>query len=65
MYEGLFHKFTQNEDMKKKLLQTKDSKLVEHTKNDKYWADGGNGSGQNRLGILLMKLRDQLRQEKI
>ena len=26
--------------------------LVEHTKNDRYWADGGDGSGKNMLGIL-------------
>jgi N-glycosidase YbiA len=47
-----------------KLLETKDCKLVEHTKNDKFWADGGNGSGQNKLGILLMQLRDELRKKQ-
>ena len=57
MYEGLVLKFTQNKQLAKQLLETKDSKLVEHTKNDKFWADGGNGSGQNKLGILLMKIR--------
>jgi predicted NAD-dependent protein-ADP-ribosyltransferase YbiA (DUF1768 family) len=31
--------------------------LIEHTVKDKYWADGGNGTGKNRLGFLLMKLR--------
>jgi len=35
--------------------------LIEHTKNDSYWADGGDGSGKNRLGQLLMELRNQLR----
>ncbi|WP_050027023.1 NADAR domain-containing protein [Verrucomicrobium sp. BvORR034] len=30
-------------------------------RNDSYWADGGDGSGKNCLGILLMELRDQLR----
>ena len=47
-----------------KLLETKDCKLVEHTKNDKFWADGGNGSGQNKLGILLMKIREELKTKK-
>ena len=33
----------------------------EHTTNDSYWGDGGNGSGQNKLGHLLMQVRDELR----
>lgn len=58
MYEGLRHKFTQNKELKQKLLETGDRKIIEHTDRDKYWGDGGNGEGKNRLGILLMKLRD-------
>ena len=57
MYEGLKAKFTQNSDLKVKLLETGDRKLVEHTENDHYWADGGDGKGLNRLGTLLMRLR--------
>lgn len=57
MYEGLRYKFCQNKELKQKLLATGDRKLIQHTKNDKYWADGGDGSGKNRLGILLMELR--------
>ncbi len=33
-----------------------------HTTNDSYWADGGDGSGKNMLGKLLMELRTELRQ---
>jgi predicted NAD-dependent protein-ADP-ribosyltransferase YbiA (DUF1768 family) len=43
------------------LLQTLDAKLVEHTNRDRYWADGGDGTGKNRLGMLLMRLREELR----
>lgn len=57
MYEGLTAKFTQNENIRLKLLETGDRKLIEHTDRDKFWGDGGNGEGKNRLGILLMKLR--------
>jgi predicted NAD-dependent protein-ADP-ribosyltransferase YbiA (DUF1768 family) len=39
------------------LIDTGDAKLVEHTKNDKYWGDGGNGQGKNMLGTLLMEVR--------
>ncbi len=42
-------------------LATGDSKIVEHTENDRYWGDGGDGSGQNRLGQILMRVRAELR----
>lgn len=43
-------KFKQNEDLRQKLLATGDKKIVEHTEEDAYWGDGGDGSGLNRLG---------------
>ncbi|WP_113404119.1 NADAR domain-containing protein, partial [Escherichia coli] len=46
------------------LRATASAKLVEHTQNDAYWGDGGNGQGKNRLGYLLMALRGQLAAEK-
>ena len=61
MYKALHAKFTQHQNLKQKLLQTGDKELIEHTVNDKYWADGGNGNGKNRLGILLMRLREELK----
>jgi ribA/ribD-fused uncharacterized protein len=63
MYEALRDKFTRHPELKKTLLGTGDHPLVEHTRNDRYWGDGGDGSGQNRLGHLLVKLRTELRQE--
>jgi ribA/ribD-fused uncharacterized protein len=61
MMDALRAKFTQHEELKATLLGTGDAVLVEHTANDSYWADGGDGSGKNRLGHLLMKLREELR----
>lgn len=61
MLDALRAKFTQHEDLKAILLGTGDAKLVEHTANDSYWGDGGDGSGKNRLGHLLMKVREELR----
>lgn len=60
MREAIYAKFTQYDSLKEILLSTGDSELVEHTANDNYWADGGDGSGQNWLGKLLMELREKL-----
>jgi len=63
MREALVAKFTQHPKLKSLLLSTGDAELVEHTKNDSYWADGGDGTGKNRLGQLLMELRAKFRPE--
>lgn len=60
MREALMAKFTQHEDLKEQLLGTGMSKIIEHTSNDSYWGDGGDGSGRNKLGILLMETREKL-----
>ena len=53
-------KFTQHAEMRQQLLDTGDAQLVEHTTNDSYWGDGGDGSGKNMLGIILMEVRTEL-----
>jgi ribA/ribD-fused uncharacterized protein len=63
MREALRAKFAQHGSSRSLLLATGDVELAEHTKNDRYWADGGDGSGKNRLGQLLMELRSELRRE--
>ena len=61
MKKALLCKFSQNEDLKQLLLGTGQRKLIEHTANDLYWGDGGDGRGQNKLGRLLMDVRATLR----
>jgi ribA/ribD-fused uncharacterized protein len=61
MREALVAKFVQHPDLREVLLGTGEAELVEHTANDSYWGDGGDGSGRNRLGYLLMEVREQLR----
>jgi ribA/ribD-fused uncharacterized protein len=63
MREALRAKFSQHPDLRSMLLGTAEAKLVEHTENDSYWGDGGDGRGKNRLGQLLMELRSELRQD--
>lgn len=60
MYNAVREKFRQNPEILQELLATGDSFLIEHTSNDAYWADGGDGSGKNRLGQILMAVRDEL-----
>jgi ribA/ribD-fused uncharacterized protein len=60
MLDALRAKFTQHEKLRALLLSTGDAELVEHTANDAYWGDGGDGHGKNRLGILLMQVRAEL-----
>jgi ribA/ribD-fused uncharacterized protein len=64
MLDALRAKFSQHADLRALLLATGDAKLVEHTANDAYWGDGGDGSGRNRLGQLLMRVRDELRDDR-
>ena len=61
MHEAVLAKFTQHADLRAILLGTGDATIVEHTKNDGYWGDGGDGSGKNRLGQILMRVREELR----
>jgi ribA/ribD-fused uncharacterized protein len=57
-------KFTQHPDLRETLLATGDARIVEHTENDSYWGDGGDGSGKNRLGKILMEIREELQGDR-
>jgi hypothetical protein len=63
MRTALYAKFSQHEHLRQALLATGNTVLVEHTDKDAYWGDGGDGSGTNMLGKLLMHVREQLRHE--
>jgi ribA/ribD-fused uncharacterized protein len=60
MLRALRAKFTQHPRLAALLRSTADATLVEHTANDSYWADGGDGGGKNMLGVLLMQVRREL-----
>ena len=64
MKKALKAKFTQNADLKAKLLATGTRALVEANPTDAYWGYGRTKKGKNRMGILLQQLRDELRAGK-
>ena len=63
MREAVEAKFRQHPELTQKLLETGDARLIEHTENDAYWADGGDGTGKNMLGVILMEVRSKLQKE--
>lgn len=61
MYQICKEKFMQNPDIKVKLIGTKDAELVEGNDwNDTIWGVC-NGVGENRLGKILMRIRDEIK----
>jgi predicted NAD-dependent protein-ADP-ribosyltransferase YbiA (DUF1768 family) len=72
MYIGLWAKFTQNTQLFKQLLATGDAMIAEADVKSQHWANGIDASnieclqepdlwpGDNRLGSLLMELRDDV-----
>jgi N-glycosidase YbiA len=70
MLNAVSEKFNQNEKLRKLLLDTKDSILVEDTgraefiqqgqKVDDFYGAGSNGKGRNLLGQILMRIRNEL-----
>lgn len=60
MEELLRKKIEQNPYVKKKLLETKNYLIVEDSPKDDFWGWGPNRDGENQLGKLWMKLRDEI-----
>lgn len=74
VYEGLYAKFSQNEDLKNKLLATNNAILAECALKDKIWGIGltmkdhqrydiSKWKGTNLLGYTLMMVRDKLKRD--
>lgn len=49
-----------NDELRELLLGTGDAPIIEHTTNDNYWGDGGDGNGK-KLGKILMEVRTKLK----
>lgn len=64
MRRALSAKFRQHPALARLLCSTGEETLVEQTTVDRFWGCGSDGKGLNHLGVLLMELRRQLRQER-
>eukprot|EP00754_Rhynchopus_humris_P044566 Rhum_TRINITY_DN4245_c0_g1::Rhum_TRINITY_DN4245_c0_g1_i1::g.13473::m.13473/K09935/K09935; uncharacterized protein len=64
MLVGTYYKFKQNPDILALLLGTGSKVLVNHTASDAFWGDGGDGSGKNIMGVILMATRKRLLAEE-
>jgi ribA/ribD-fused uncharacterized protein len=64
MQQGVLRKFETHADIREILLATGDELIVENSPIDYYWGCGKDGSGKNRLGEILMTVREILRQKQ-
>jgi ribA/ribD-fused uncharacterized protein len=61
LMERIFRaKLEQQDDVRQVLLATKDRELLKVYDTDYYWGTGADGSGENQMGKLWMKLRQEL-----
>lgn len=76
VFEGNLAKFTQNEDLKKQIIDTYPRELVEASPSDNIWGvglsiddaridDAKNWRGLNLLGKVLTQVRDKIINEKL
>jgi ribA/ribD-fused uncharacterized protein len=61
MLKAVLCKFQTHADIREILLSTGEQLIVENSPIDYYWGCGADGSGKNKLGQILMEVRDLLR----
>lgn len=64
MQQAVLKKFETHTDIREILLATGEEEIVENAPSDYYWGCGADGSGQNKLGKILMEVREILREVK-
>lgn len=65
MTDLLRHKLGQHAYVRAKLEATHEWQLVEDSEKDSFWGIGSDGQGENQLGTIWMKLREELRSGQI
>lgn len=60
MYAAVAKKFMTHAPLKELLLSTGDAAIIENAPMDYFWGAGQDGTGQNKLGKILMRVRSEL-----
>jgi len=63
MWQGVLTKFLTHREVQAILLNTGEQWLVEDSPRDYYWGRGQDGTGENQLGKMLMRVRTYIRQK--
>ncbi len=63
MFDAVLKKFETHDEIRDLLLSTGDEKIIENAPGDYYWGCGKDGTGKNKLGLILMAVRERLRNE--
>jgi len=61
MYRAVSAKFAQHAELRKLLLATGEEDIAESAPTDYYWGIGREGTGQNKLGRIMERIRAELR----
>ncbi|NEP13375.1 MAG: NADAR family protein [Symploca sp. SIO2C1] len=62
MWQGVVKKFLTHTDIQTILLNTGEELLIENSDRDYFWGCGQDKTGENQLGKMLMRVRQQIRQ---
>ncbi|MBZ0306306.1 MAG: NADAR family protein [Anaerolineae bacterium] len=65
MRKAVLRKFLTHADIRAVLLATDEEDIVENAPSDYYWGCGADGSGQNKLGKILMEVRTVLKNQEV
>ena len=63
MRQAIRAKFGQIWRLREALLATGDEELIHESGSDLYWGQDRDGLGDNRLGVIIMEIRRDLRAE--
>ena len=61
MFRAVLKKFKTHDKLKELLLSTGEQNIVENAPGDYYWGVGKNGTGLNKLGKILVSVREELK----